>query len=51
MIGLKGKDIGSYIRKKRHYIYSSEIRKKLGLGEHDTNLGIYLRNLLAEKSQ
>ena len=51
VIGLKGKDIGSYIRKKRHYIYSSEIRKKLGLGEHDTNLGIYLRNLLAEKSQ
>ena len=51
VIGLKGKDIGNYIRKKRHYIYSSEIRKKLGLGEHDTNLGIYLRNLLTEKSQ
>ena len=51
VIGLKGKDIGNYIRKKRHYIYSSEIRKKLGLGEHDTNLGIYLRNLLTEKNQ
>ena len=47
-IGLKGKDIGNYIKKKRHYIDSSEIREKLGLGEHDTNLGIYLRTLLSE---
>ena len=28
-IGLKGKDIGNYIKKKRHYIDSSEIREKL----------------------
>ena len=46
MLGLKGKDIGGYIEKKRHYNDSSEIRKKLGLGEHDTNLGIYLRKIL-----
>ena len=46
MLGLKGKDIGGYIEKKRHYNDSSEIRKKLGLGEHDTNLGIYLKNIL-----
>ena len=47
-LGLKGKDVGEYIRKKRHYIISSEIRKKLGLGEHDTNIGIWLRDMLAD---
>ena len=45
-IGLTGKEIGIYIEKKRHYNESSGIRKKLGLGEHDTNLGIYLRKIL-----
>lgn len=47
-LGLKGKDVGDFIRKKRHYIISSDIRKKLGLGEHDTNIGIWLRGLLAQ---
>lgn len=47
-LGLKGKDIGEYVQKKRHYIISSEIRSKLGLTEHDTNIGIYLRNLIAD---
>lgn len=47
-LGLKGKEVGEFIQKKRHYIISSEIRKKLGLGEHDTNIGIWLRRLLAE---
>lgn len=47
-IGLKGKEIGAYIEKKRHYNDSSDIRAKLGLGEHDTNLGIYLRKVVAE---
>ncbi len=46
-LGLKGKDVGEFIRKKRHYIISHEIRSRLGLGEHDTNIGIYLRDLLA----
>ena len=45
-IGLKGKEIGSYLNRKRHYTESSDIRAKLGLDEHDTNLGIYLRELL-----
>lgn len=45
-LGLKGKDIGEYIQKKRHYIISHEIRQKLGLSEHDTNISIYLRGLL-----
>ena len=45
-IGLRGKEIGSYLNRKRHYTDSSDIREKLGLEEHDTNLGIYLRDLL-----
>ena len=47
-LGLKGKEVGEFIQKKRHYIISSDIRKKLGLGEHDTNIGIWLRTLLSE---
>lgn len=46
VLGLRGKDIGNYIKSKRNYNYSSDIRKKLGLGEHDTNLGNYLKGLL-----
>lgn len=45
-IGLKGKDIGPYVNRKRHYNDSSEIRSKLGLDEHDTNLGNYLRSII-----
>ena len=45
-IGLKGKEIGSYLNRKRHYTDSSDIREKLGLDEHDTNLGNYLRSQL-----
>ena len=30
-----------------HYNVSSDIREKLGINEHDTNLDIYLRKLLA----
>ena len=47
-LGLKGKEVGEFIQKKRHYIISSEIRKKLGLGEHDTNIGIWLRTLISD---
>ena len=47
-LGLMGKDIGEYIQKKRHYIISHEIRQKLGLDEHDTNISIYLRDLLLD---
>lgn len=45
-IGLRGKDIGEYIQIKRHYHISSDIRKKLGLKEDDTNLGLHIRNLM-----
>lgn len=45
-IGLRRKEIGEYLQIKRHYITSHEIRQKLGIGEHDTNLGIYIRRLI-----
>ena len=45
-IGLKGKDVGNYIQLRRHYNISSEIRSKLGIDEHETNIGIYIRKLL-----
>lgn len=47
-LGLSGKEVGQYIQNKRHYIESFKIRQNLGLSEHDTNLGIYLRKLLSE---
>ncbi len=47
-LGLKGKEIGEYIQLKSHFNNSSDIRKKLGLGEHDINLGSYIRRLLNE---
>lgn len=45
-IGLRGKEIGEYIQIKRHYHTSTDIRKKLGLEEDDTNLGLHIRNLM-----
>ena len=45
-IGLRGKDVGEYIQLKRHYHLSSDIRKKLGIDEHETNIGIYVRKLM-----
>ena len=47
-IGLNGKMVTSFTNMKRHYHIGSGIRKKLGLGGHDTNLSIYIRNLLNE---
>lgn len=47
-IGLRGKDVGEYLQLKRHYNISSAIRKKLGIGEHETNLGIYIKRLMDE---
>ena len=47
-LGLKGKEIGTYIKMRSHYNNSSNIREKLGINEHDTNLGIYIRKLLHE---
>ena len=46
-MGLKGKEIASYLGNS-HYKQSSSIRKKLGLTEHDTNLDLYLRGIIAK---
>ena len=45
-IGLKGKDIKAYTNQSRHYNQSADIRHKLGLTESDTNLSIFLRDML-----
>lgn len=45
-IGLRGKEVGSYIKKRSHVNTSSAIRKKLGIDKHETNIGIYVRKLL-----
>ncbi len=45
-IGLKGKEVGNYMELRRHYNISSDIRRKLGIDEHETNIGIYVRKLL-----
>ena len=45
-LGLRGKEVGSYIKMRSHYNISTVIRAKLGINEHETNLGIYIRKLL-----
>ena len=45
-IGLKGKDIKAYTSQPRHYNQSADIRHKLGLTESDTNISIFLRDML-----
>lgn len=47
-IGLRGKEVGNYIKKRSHVNISSGIRKKLGIDKHETNIGIYVRKLLKE---
>ena len=45
-IGLNGKEVGNYIKKRGHVNISSAIRKKLGMNTHSTNLGLYVLKLL-----
>ncbi len=45
-IGLRGKEVGNYMKKRSHVNTSSAIRKKLGIDKHETNIGIYVRNML-----
>lgn len=47
-IGLRGKDVGIYMKKRSHVNISSAIRKKLGIDKHETNIGIYVRKLQKE---
>lgn len=44
-MGFRGNEIGQYMQSKSHYNVSSGIRKKLGLNEHNTNLGNHLKIL------
>lgn len=50
-LGLKGKEVGAYIKMRSHYNNSSEVREKLGISEQDTNLGIYIRKLVKSLSE
>lgn len=45
-LGLNGKAIQQYTRNGRHFQHVGQIRKKLGLGEHDKNIDGYIRSLL-----
>ncbi len=45
-IGLKGMEIGRYIRRPGHFNISRDIRKKLGSAVDDTNLGNYIRKTM-----
>lgn len=47
-IGLKGKEVGAYTKRRSYANISSAIRKKLGIDQHETNIGIYVRKLLRE---
>ncbi len=47
-IGLRGKEVGNYMKKRSHVNTSSAIRKKLGIDKHETNIGIYVRKLLKD---
>ena len=49
-IGLKGKEVGNYMKKRSHVNTSSAIRKKLGIDKYETNIGIYVRKRLKELS-
>ncbi len=48
-LGLKGKEVGAYTNNSRHYKLCSVIREKLCIGEHETNLGNFIRKLLSEQ--
>lgn len=48
-IGLIGKEVGVYLKKRSHVNISVNVRKKLGLDKHDTNIGIFIRNLLKKR--
>ena len=43
---MRGKEVGEYIQLRRHYHISSDIRRKLGIDDHETNIGIYIRKLM-----
>ena len=50
-IGLRGNEIASYMNltEKTYYNFSASVRKKLGLGRNDTNLGVFLCRKMSEE--
>ncbi|MDE6523314.1 MAG: hypothetical protein K2L17_10885 [Muribaculaceae bacterium] len=48
-LGLRGKEIGSYLDLARHYNISSDIRRKLGLDPNESNLGPYIRKMMKQE--
>ena len=49
-MGLRGKDVGAFLERGGHYNIDSRIRRKLGLGTEDANLGNHVRSRLKELS-
>lgn len=47
-IGLRGKEIGTYLEVAGHYNISSEIRRNLGLDINGENLGPYIRRMMGD---
>lgn len=45
-LGLRGKDVGAFLERGGHYNIDSRIRRKLGLGTEDANLGNHVRSRL-----
>lgn len=50
-LGLNGKEVGRYTHFGNHYKINIQIRKKLGLDSHSTNLNLYITRLLRESEE
>ena len=50
-LGLNSKEVGRYINSCNYYKINTHIRKKLGLGNHSTNLNLYILQLLKESER
>lgn len=50
-LGLNSKEVGRYINSCNYYKTNTHIRKKLGLGNHSTNLNLYILQLLRNNDQ
>ena len=48
-LGMRGKEIGTYLDLARHYNISTEVRRKFGLDPNDRNLGPFLQEKLRKR--
>ncbi len=51
ILGLNGKEISELLGSSGHYNLSSTIRKKLGLTSTDTNLSLFIKNILQDEKK